>query len=116
MRTVAILVGLGVTATAIYTAESYNFTPAQRSYWAFQPVAKTAPPKEEMTTVLSREQLLNVQDNVLSVDAPAPVIHYAVRLVRATRVHEGENPDFVYEWVERGAGPRAVHSLVLAAV
>jgi len=45
MRTVAILVGLGVSATAIYTAESYNFTPAQRSYWAFQPVAKTAPPK-----------------------------------------------------------------------
>src|SRR6185369_5696976 len=45
MRTVAILAGLGLSATAIYTAESYNFTPAQRSYWAFQPVAKTAPPK-----------------------------------------------------------------------
>jgi MoxR-like ATPase len=43
------------------------------------------------------------------------VVHYAVRLVRATRVHEGENLDFVYEWVHRGAGPRAAHYLVLAA-
>jgi MoxR-like ATPase len=35
--------------------------------------------------------------------------------VRATRVHEGENPDFIYEWVQSGSGPRAVHGLVLAA-
>ena len=43
------------------------------------------------------------------------MIHYALRLVRATRVHEGETPDFVFEWIDFGASPRAAHYLVLAA-
>jgi MoxR-like ATPase len=50
-----------------------------------------------------------------SIEAAPSVVHYAVRLVRATRVHEGENPDFIYEWVHQGAGPRAAHFLVLSA-
>ena len=52
---------------------------------------------------------------VRQIEVPPSVIHYAVRLVRATRVHEGENPDFIYEWVQQGAGTRAAHFLVLAA-
>lgn len=55
------------------------------------------------------------QSLVRRIETPPSVIHYAVRLVRATRVHEGENPDFIYEWVQQGAGPRAAHFLVLAA-
>jgi MoxR-like ATPase len=50
-----------------------------------------------------------------AVKAPAHTLHYVLRLVRSTRVHEGENPDFVYEWVTSGAGPRAVHAITLAA-
>ncbi|MGE0759152.1 MAG: AAA family ATPase [Pirellulaceae bacterium] len=60
-------------------------------------------------------QVLAWQEQVRALSAAPPVIHYAVRLVRATRVHEGENPDFIYEWVQRGAGPRAVESLITAA-
>lgn len=52
---------------------------------------------------------------VRRIEVAPSVIHYAVRLIRATRVHEGENPDFIYEWVQQGAGPRATHFLVLAA-
>lgn len=71
--------------------------------------------QDEIRPVISVEELAQREREVLSSEAPAGVIHYAVRLVRATRVHEGENLDFIYEWVQRGAGPRAVQSLVLAA-
>jgi MoxR-like ATPase len=56
-----------------------------------------------------------LRDLVRTVEAPAHTLHYALRLVRSTRVHEGENPDFVYEWVTSGAGPRAVHAMTLAS-
>ena len=50
-----------------------------------------------------------------TIEASPSVVHFAVRLARATRVHEAENPDFIYEWVHHGAGPRAAHFLVLSA-
>ena len=65
--------------------------------------------------VFSPADVLRWQQRVLDVPVPPHVIHYAVRLVRSTRVHEGENPDFVYEWVSQGASPRAVYQLALAA-
>jgi MoxR-like ATPase len=77
--------------------------------------AVTGTPSRELKPVLSCEELQALQQRVPEVSPPPSVVHYAVRLVRATRVHEGENPDFVYEWVERGAGPRGVSALVLAA-
>jgi MoxR-like ATPase len=65
--------------------------------------------------VLSAEELGRLKDQVKSAEASPSVVHYAVRLVRATRVHEGENLDFIYEFVQQGAGPRAVQILILAA-
>lgn len=50
-----------------------------------------------------------------AVQVPPAVTHYILRLVRATRVHEGENPDFIYEWVSSGASPRAARQLLQAA-
>ncbi|MEK6234663.1 MAG: AAA family ATPase, partial [Planctomycetales bacterium] len=43
------------------------------------------------------------------------VIHYALRLVRATRVEQEDATDFVNEFVSWGAGPRAVQYLLLGA-
>ena len=43
------------------------------------------------------------------------VIEYVMRLVRATRVHEGDVPEFVKEYVSWGAGPRACQFLILGA-
>jgi MoxR-like ATPase len=42
-------------------------------------------------------------------------VHYVLRLVRATRVYEGEDHDFILEYVSQGAGPRGVASLLGAA-
>ena len=41
------------------------------------------------------------------------VIHYALRLVRATRVGEGDVPEVVRECVSWGSGPRGVQYLLL---
>ena len=73
--------------------------------------ADVGPPEQ----VVASHDLQAFRDVARHVEVAPPAVHYALRLVRATRVHEGETPDFVYEWVEFGAGPRAAHYLVLAA-
>ena len=51
---------------------------------------------------------------MISILGCAPhVIHYALRLVRATRVLEADCPEFVKESVSWGAGPRGVQYLLL---
>ncbi len=63
--------------------------------------------------VLSSEQVIELQEIVRRVPIAPRVIHYALRLVRATRVEQADVPDFVNEWVSWGAGPRAVQYLLL---
>uniref|UniRef100_A0A7C2JYQ2 MoxR family ATPase n=1 Tax=Schlesneria paludicola TaxID=360056 RepID=A0A7C2JYQ2_9PLAN len=70
----------------------------------------------EVAEVLSGEDLSPLQHLVRRVPAPPHVIHYALRLVRRTRVHEeGDIPEFIREWVSWGAGPRGVQYLLLGA-
>jgi MoxR-like ATPase len=63
--------------------------------------------------VLTGEDIMRLQQMVRRVPAAPHVIHYALRLVRATRVHEGDVPKFVTEWVSWGAGPRGLQYLLL---
>jgi uncharacterized protein DUF1553/uncharacterized protein DUF1549 len=44
MRSLSALLAVCVSALAIYAAEAINFTAAQRSWWAFQPVVQPAAP------------------------------------------------------------------------
>ena len=45
MRTVSAVLGLALSAPLLYTADApHVFTPAQKSYWAFQPVKKSPVP------------------------------------------------------------------------
>jgi len=77
--------------------------------------ATTVAAPQQVEPAFSPEEIIAWRKLVRAVQAPPHAIHYLLRLVRSTRVHEGENPDFVYEWVASGAGPRAVHFLTLAA-
>ena len=70
---------------------------------------------QDVATVLSQAEILQVQETVRRVPVADPIVAYAVRLVRATRVTKPEAPDFVKEWVRWGAGPRAAQYLVLGA-
>ncbi len=65
--------------------------------------------------VIGSDEIRRFRTLVREVDAPPEIVNYILRLVRSTRIHEGETPDFIYEWVDFGAGPRATHHLTLAA-
>jgi MoxR-like ATPase len=69
------------------------------------------PPKLE--PVLDREAILDVQRTVRKVLIARSVAAYAVKLVRATRPHTDEAPDFVKKYLTWGAGPRACQALLL---
>ena len=56
---------------------------------------------------MSADDILQLQGLVRRVPVPPHVIHFALRLVRSTRVEEEGVPGFVKEWVSWGAGPRA---------
>ncbi|HMP80870.1 MAG TPA: MoxR family ATPase, partial [Pirellulaceae bacterium] len=69
----------------------------------------------EVTNVLEGDEILRLQQLVRRVPLNNYSIHYALRLVRATRVAEGDCPEIVRESVSWGAGPRAVQYLLLGA-
>ncbi len=73
--------------------------------------------KEEISTVLEKEEILFFQKLVKKVPVPDNVIEYAVKLVRATRVNEPDNslPAGTKELILWGAGPRASQYLILGA-
>ena len=75
----------------------------------------TAPIAATPEPVLTREEILDLQDLVPRVPVAAHVIEHAVRLVRLTRPEESGAPDFVRQFVSFGAGPRASQSLVIGA-
>ena len=67
----------------------------------------------DVNQVLSGEDILRLQDLVRRVPVPSHLIHFALRIVRATRVLEGDCPEFIQESVSWGAGPRGVQNLLL---
>ena len=69
---------------------------------------------DEITPVLSAEEILELQGLVRDVAAGDHVIRYALSLVRQTRVRSPGTPEFVREMASWGAGPRAVQFLVLS--
>jgi len=73
----------------------------------------TAEYSPDIEAVLSREDLLKLQDLVRKVPVSDSVVRYAMKLVRATRVKTDESLPFVDDWVAWGAGPRACQYLIL---
>ncbi|KKK97826.1 hypothetical protein LCGC14_2648850, partial [marine sediment metagenome] len=65
-----------------------------------------------LTPVLDGPAIVEIQHTIRKVPVADHVIRYAMRLVRATRVHEGDVPRFVSEYVSWGAGPRACQYLI----
>jgi MoxR-like ATPase len=74
----------------------------------------TAPQKHDLRTVLTADEVLMLQELVRKVPVADHVIRYALKLSRLTRKGETDAPDFVSEFVNWGAGPRASQSLILA--
>ncbi|MCH6552031.1 MAG: AAA family ATPase, partial [Planctomycetes bacterium] len=70
----------------------------------------------QVTSVISREQILRLQGLVRQVPVADHVVRYAVRIARLTRVREeSKKPTAVENYVSWGAGPRASQYLILGA-
>ncbi|MEW5795900.1 MAG: MoxR family ATPase [Candidatus Zixiibacteriota bacterium] len=69
----------------------------------------------ELNRIMSADDIIGFQKLVRRVPVSDHLVHYAVHLVRATRPHENNAPDFIKKWVNWGAGPRASQYLILAA-
>jgi MoxR-like ATPase len=75
----------------------------------------TNPQDAKIEPAFSREELLELQELVLTVPAPDNVVEYALRLAVATRPNQEGSSAYVNHNIEWGAGPRASIALVLAA-
>ena len=75
----------------------------------------TASTKNNLKKVMSVNDILSYQDLVLRVPVADNVVSYAVKFVSSTRPKKDSSPDFIKEWIEWGAGPRASQYLVLGA-
>jgi len=69
----------------------------------------------EMKPVLSKEEIINLQNLVSRVPIAQHLLHYTARLVRATRPADDLAPDYVKDWISWGSGPRACLNLMNAA-
>ncbi len=65
--------------------------------------------------ILSPEDIIGFQRLVRRVPVSDHLVEYAVNLARATRPNDTTAPDFIKNWVNWGAGPRASQYLILAA-
>jgi len=74
----------------------------------------TADVEPEAEPVLNGPEILELQHVVRRVPVADHVFNYAKRIVRMSRPGRPEAADFVNQWVEWGAGPRASLFLILA--
>jgi len=108
---------------------TYPLPEAQLDRFMFNVVVDYPSPDEEMqimkrvtgtyeadlTTALTGEDILRLQEIVRRVPVADHVFQYARDLARASRPATNEAPDFVNELVNWGAGPRASIYMILAA-
>jgi MoxR-like ATPase len=73
----------------------------------------TALQHEEISQVLTGDQILELQKLVRKVPVTDHVIRYTLALVRQTRLGEQGVPKFIRDWLSWGAGPRAVQNLII---
>ncbi len=65
--------------------------------------------------LFNAEEILEVQHLVRRIPVPDNVVEYTVKLVNGTRPNLESASDFVKQFIDWGAGPRASQNLVLAA-
>ena len=73
----------------------------------------TADIEQSVDPVLGGDDIIRLQQMIRRVPVAPHVIHYALRLVRATRVLEEDAPEFVRDSISWGAGPRGIQYLLL---
>ncbi|RTE51668.1 AAA family ATPase [Arenibacter aquaticus] len=75
----------------------------------------TSDAKPTIKSLFTPQEILDIQHLVRRIPVPDNVVEYAVKLVNSTRPNQPEASDFVKQFVDWGAGPRASQNLILAA-
>jgi MoxR-like ATPase len=79
-------------------------------------LSTTSGQQPDLKTVMDADRILEYQQLIPKVPVSDHIANYAVALVQATRPNkENKTNDFVDEWIDWGAGPRASQYLILAA-
>ncbi len=68
-----------------------------------------------VNALFSAAEILEVQHLIRRIPVPDNVVEYAVRLVNSTRPNLEGSSDFVRQYIDWGAGPRASQNLILGA-
>jgi MoxR-like ATPase len=68
-----------------------------------------------LNTLFSADALVDIQHLIRRIPVPDSVIDYTVRLVNKTRPNQADASDFVKNYIDWGAGPRASQNLILGA-
>jgi len=68
-----------------------------------------------LNTLFSADTLVDIQHLIRRIPVPDSVIDYTVRLVNKTRPNQADASDFVKNYIDWGAGPRASQNLILGA-
>lgn len=69
----------------------------------------------QVNTIFNAQEILDVQHLIRRIPVPDNVVEYAVKLVNSTRPNLDSSTDFVKQYIDWGAGPRASQNLVLGA-
>ncbi|MGB5226958.1 MAG: MoxR family ATPase [Eudoraea sp.] len=69
----------------------------------------------EVNALLNADEILEVQHLVRRIPVPDNVVDYAVKLVSSTRPGLDTSSDYVKQYLDWGAGPRASQNLILGA-
>lgn len=70
---------------------------------------------QKINALFSAEEIVEIQQLIRRIPVADNVVEYAVKLVGKTRPDSGEAPQFVKNYLDWGAGPRASQNLILAA-
>lgn len=75
----------------------------------------TSDDEVEITPLFNAEEIVDIQHLVRRIPVADNVIEYAVHLVGKTRPNSAQAPDFIKNYLDWGAGPRASQNLILGA-
>lgn len=75
----------------------------------------TSDEQTKVNVLFNAEEIVAVQHLIRRIPVPDNVVEYAVKLVNSTRPNLETASDFVKQYIDWGAGPRASQNLILAA-
>lgn len=75
----------------------------------------TSDRKQTVNALFNAPEIIAVQDLVRRIPVPDNVVEYAVKLVNSTRPNLDSASDYVKQYLDWGAGPRASQNLILGA-